>query len=105
MEFIETPVFTKRIAEILTDEEYRSLQESLIKNPKAGRLIPHGKGLRKYRWSAAGKGKRGGARIIYYLYLSEDIIYMLFPYRKSDQADLTKEQTKVLIEYLKEGVL
>ena len=105
MEFIETSVFTKRIVEILTDEEYRSLQESLVKNPKAGKLIPRGKGLRKYRWAASGKGKSGGARIIYYLYLTEDKIYRLFPYKKSDQEDLTAEQTKILINYVKEGVL
>ena len=105
MEFIETPVFTKRILEILNDEEYRSLQEKLIKNPMAGKLIPHGKGLRKYRWGALGKGKSGGARIIYYLYLADHKIYMLFPYKKSDQGDLTAEQIKVLSHYVKEGVL
>ena len=105
MEFIETPVFTRRIAEILTDDEYRSLQEKLVENPMAGKLIPRGKGLRKYRWALSGRGKRGGARIIYYLYLSEDKIYMLFPYEKSDQEDLTPEQMKTLIHYVKEGVL
>jgi len=105
MEFIETPVFTRRIAEILTDDEYRSLQEKLVENPMAGKLIPRGKGLRKYRWALSGKGKRGGARIIYYLYLSDDKIYMLFPYKKSDQGDLTAEQMKLLINYVKEGVL
>ena len=105
MEFIETPVFTRRIAEILTDDEYRSLQEKLVENPMAGKLIPRGKGLRKYRWALSGRGKRGGARIIYYLYLSDDKIYMLFPYRKSDQGELTAEQMKLLINYVKEGVL
>ena len=91
--------------EMLSDEEYRSLQEKLVENPKAGRLIRGGKGLRKYRWAASGKGKSGGARIIYYLYLSEDIIYMLFPYKKSDQGDLTADQIKILSDYVKEGVL
>ena len=43
MEFIETAVFTKRITEILTDNEYRSLQEKLVENPKVGKLIPQGK--------------------------------------------------------------
>ena len=99
MEFIETPIFTKRVMEILTDEEYRSLQLELLKNPKAGILISKGKGLRKYRWSASGKGKRGGARIIYYLYLLDEKIFMLFPYKKSDQEDLTSEQLKILINY------
>ena len=105
MEFIETPVFTRRISEILTDEEYRGLQEKLVENPKAGKLIPQGKGLRKYRWASSGKGKSGGIRVIYYLYLSEEKIYMLFPYKKSDQGDLTAEQTKALVAYVKEGIL
>ena len=105
MECIETPVFTKRITEIISDEEYRSLREKLVEDPQAGRLIPQGKGLRKYRWAASGKGKRGGARIIYYLYLSEEKIYMLFSYKKSEQEDLTKEQMKALVDYVKEGVL
>lgn len=105
MEFIETSIFTKRVTEILTDDEYRFLQIELLKNPKAGILISRGKGLRKYRWSASGKGKRGGVRIIYYLYLLDEKIYMLFPYKKSDQGDLTFEQMKILINYVKEGVL
>jgi hypothetical protein len=105
MQFIETSVFTKRIAEMLTDDEYHALQETLIQNPKAGLLIPGGKGLRKYRWATSGKGKRGGVRIIYYLYLAEDKIYMLFSYKKSDQGDLTAAQMKRLVDYVQEGVL
>ena len=104
MEFIETPVFTKWIVEVLSDEEYRSLQEKLIENPKLGKLIPHGKGLRKCRWAASGKGKSGGARIIYFLYLSEDQIHMLLAYKKSERGDLTREQMKILLDYVKEGV-
>ncbi len=105
MEFIETPIFTKRIREVITDEEYRSLQTALVKNPEAGALIPGGKGLRKIRWSIRGKGKSGGIRVIYYLFLRDEKIYMLFPYKKSNQGDLTTEQLKILIEFVKEGVL
>jgi hypothetical protein len=87
MQFIETSVFTKRIAEMLTDDEYHALQETLIQNPKAGPLIPGGKGLRKYRWAASGKGKRGGVRIIYYLYLPRIRFICSFP---------TKNPTRVI---------
>ena len=105
MEFIETDIFTKRIQEILSDEEYSYLQADLIKRPDAGSVIPGGRGLRKLRWSGSGKGKRGGIRVIYYLYLSEQQIYMIYPFKKSDQEDLTPDQLKILTQYVKGGVL
>jgi mRNA-degrading endonuclease RelE of RelBE toxin-antitoxin system len=105
MEIIETPVFTKRITSVLTDEEYRELQWALIVNPKAGDVIKGGRGLRKIRWQTAGKGKRGGLRVIYYVYTRDEKIYMLLPFEKSDQEDLTKEQLKILVNVVKDGVL
>ena len=79
MEFFETDIFTRRIQEILTDEEYSLLQADLIKKPDRGTLIPGAKGLRKLRWAAQGKGKRGGARVIYYWYTEDQPIYMIYP--------------------------
>lgn len=105
MVFIETPVFTARIKELLNDEEYMDLQKYLARVPKAGAVIPGGRGLRKLRWSEGNKGKRGGLRVIYYFYDSKRQIYMIYPFRKSDQADLTKEQLRLLAAYVKEGVL
>ena len=96
MEFFETNIFTKCIQAFLSDEEYSYLQGKLIKNPLAGKLIVGGHGLRKLRWSLDGTGKRGGARIIYYLY-SEEQIYMIYAFKKSDQEDLTAEQLKILV--------
>ena len=61
--------------------------------------------MRKLRWVIPGRGKRGGSRIIYYWYTQDEKIYMLLPYKKSEQEDLTKEQMKILKEYVKEGVL
>ena len=105
MEIIETPIFTKKIKDILSDDEYRRLQWALVVNPEAGPAIPAGRGLRKLRWAISGRGKRGGVRIIYYWYRQDEKIYMLFPYKKSEQEDLTKEQMKILIGYIKEGVI
>ena len=100
-EFVETEIFTRRCLEILEDEEYSLLQADLIRSPKSGDLIPGGKGLRKLRWAADGKGKRGGARVIYYLYLGEKKILMIYIFKKSDQVDLSREQLKMLAEYQK----
>ncbi len=96
MLIIETPIFTRRIQAILSDEEYRLLQAQLVQKPDAGKIIPGSGGLRKLRWSASGRGKRGGARVIYYWFVSNEVIMMLFAFPKNEQADLTPDQLKQL---------
>jgi mRNA-degrading endonuclease RelE of RelBE toxin-antitoxin system len=96
MLIIETPVFTRRVLEMLTDSEYRELQDFLAQYPDAGDIIPGSHGLRKLRWTISGKGKRGGTRIIYYWVRPRDTILMLFVFKKSERSDLTKDQLKTL---------
>jgi mRNA-degrading endonuclease RelE of RelBE toxin-antitoxin system len=105
MEIIEAPIFTKRILGVLSDDEYKELQWTLIANPLAGSVIPGGNGLRKIRWAIAGSGKSGGLRIIYYYLMKEAQIYLILAYKKSEQQDLTKMQLKMLSYYVKEGVI
>lgn len=102
MVIIETLVFTSQIQAELDTESYRLLQVALAQNPQAGALIKGTGGLRKVRWSARGKGKRGGARVIYYWHGGRDLLLMLLAYGKSDKEDLTKEQKKVLSTLVRE---
>ena len=97
MEFIETPIFTKLVGQLLSDDDYSDLQEALIGNPKIGHLIRGGNGLRKMRWlsSLGNRGKRGGVRIIYYN-ISNARILMIFGYAKSDQENMTTQQLNSL---------
>ena len=71
----------------------------MAENPKAGDVIPGASGLRKLRWRAAGRGKRGGIRIIYCW--SEHRLYMIFAYDKTEQGDLTIEQLRALRAHVK----
>jgi mRNA-degrading endonuclease RelE of RelBE toxin-antitoxin system len=86
---------------LLTDDEYRDLQNALIVQPNIGPVIPGGGGLRKMRWSYHGKGKRGGVRVIYYL-VTEDRILMVYIYPKGKQDDLTPEQLRRLRRIIEE---
>jgi mRNA-degrading endonuclease RelE of RelBE toxin-antitoxin system len=81
--FIETKLFTKLIADYLSDEEYSALQQALIANPEAGDLIPGSGGVRKLRWGVQGRGKRGGVRVIYYVRSHRGQIWMLTVYAKN----------------------
>ncbi len=99
---IETSIFTRQVQALLTDEEYRRLQMTLILHPDLGAVIPGSGGLRKVRWSLQGRGKRGGVRIIYYWAVSKDQILMLLMYAKNEQDNLTSEQLKVLRRIVEE---
>ena len=104
MLFTETPVFTRQIMKLLPDDEYRKLQQALIFNPDAGDIIRHSGGLRKVRWRCATRGKRGGIRLIYYWFVSEDEIYMLLAYGKSEKDDLSAKELKTLRGLVQEAV-
>ena len=72
MRFVETPIFTKEVVDLLDDDEYRALQLALIFRPEQGAIIPGSGGLRKLRWGGKGKGKRGELRVIYFQAKEED---------------------------------
>ena len=102
MVIVETSIFTRQVRALLTDDEYGRLQAHLFLHPDAGKLIPHSGGLRKVRWMAKGRGKRGGVRIIYYWAVRHDHILMLLIYAKGERDDLSAEQLKVLRRIIEE---
>ncbi len=73
---------------------------ALLADPEADDLIPAGHGLRKLRHPLPGRGKRGGARIIYYHISSEGLIYLVFAYAKNVREDLTRDQLKLLTQLI-----
>jgi hypothetical protein len=81
--FVETKLFTRLVQEYLSDDEYAQLQQALVADPEAGSVIAGSGGVRKLRWGIAGRGKRGGLRIIYYLRTQHGPIWMLTLYPKN----------------------
>ena len=81
--FVETRLFTRLADEYLSDEDLSRLQHYLNENPEAGDIIRESGGVRKLRWAAPGRGKRGGLRIIYYLRSTQGEIWLLTLYAKN----------------------
>lgn len=102
VELIETSTFTRQITALLSDEDYGAFQSRLAANPGLGALIKGGGGIRKIRMAVGSRGKRGGARVIYYWAVRKDVILLLYAYPKNVSADLTPKQVARLAKILKE---
>lgn len=96
--FIETPVFTEQITELLDDEDYRRMQEHLLIDPTAGNRMVGTAGCRKLRWRVSGRkgGKNGGMRVIYYFRNAANQIIFLLAYDHRSVDDLTPTQKRQL---------
>src|ERR1035438_1391750 len=88
----ETPFFLRKAADLLNEEERSELVVFVGANPDVGDVIPETGGVRKLRWSARGKGKRGGVRVIYYFYNEAFPLLLLTVYAKNQKANLTKAE-------------
>jgi len=95
----ETPIFQKYASDVWSDTERIEFINWIANNPEAGDVIPGSGGCRKVRWSSAGQGKRGGARVIYFN-ATEAAIWLLIVYKKAKFDNLP---TAFLVE-LKKGV-
>lgn len=102
MVLIETPVFTRQIQQLMNDEDYREFQNALISDPARGELVPGGGGIRKIRAGLPGRGKRGGARVIYFWQDAKERIFLLLAYAKSAKDNLSRKQVAQLRDIAKE---
>ena len=98
-EFVELPPFAAVREELFEDEaSYAEFQIYLCQHPQAGDVIPGAGGCRKIRWAARGKGKRGGARVVYFVRLGEGRIVLVAAYGKGERADLPRTWLRKLKE-------
>ena len=88
---VETPAFLAVTRKLMDDDERTELIDYLAWNPTAGDLIPGTGGVRKLRWALAGRGKSGGARVIYFHHDADMPLFALAAYAKNDRADLSQQ--------------
>jgi hypothetical protein len=88
---VETPEFLSATRKLMTDEERALLVDYLAYNPTSGDLIPGTGGVRKLRWGLEGRGKRGGARVVYFHHDASMPLFALTAYAKNERADLSQQ--------------
>jgi len=107
---VETPEFLSATRKLMDDEERAALVDFLAYNPTAGNLIQGTGGIRKLRWSLEGRGKRGGARVVYFYHNTDLPVFALTAYAKNVRANLSQSErndlrrlTKLLVESYGKG--
>ena len=93
---MQLPKFKAEATELIGADGIEALAVHLIDRPDAGDVIPGSGGVRKLRWAAKGKGKRGGARIIYLYVVIAARVYLMRCYAKNVKTDLTGDEKKQL---------
>ena len=78
----ETDIFKRYASEVWTEAEREEFVTWIAANPEAGAIIAGSGGCRKVRWATAGQGKRGGARVIYFLH-TDEVVWLLIVYKKA----------------------
>ena len=92
MAVVETPFFLRKAAALLDEDERADLVVFLGTYPEAGSVVPETGGIRKLRWAAPGRGKRGGFRVIYYFHNETIPVFLLTVYGKNQKANLTRAE-------------
>ena len=101
---METDEFLSATKKLMDNAERAELVWYLACNPTAGDVVPGTGGVRKIRWGLEGRGKRGGARIIFFFHDMEMPLYILEAYAKNDRVTLTQAECRELEQVTKQIV-
>lgn len=96
--------FERSVDGLLTEDEVAGLIAYLANRPDGGNVIPDTGGIRKLRWGARGKGKSGGARVIYFFRDLNMPLYLLTAYSKGEKINLTLREKVVMRDIVEEIV-
>jgi mRNA-degrading endonuclease RelE of RelBE toxin-antitoxin system len=94
--FIEQPVFTRLLLDVVHDDVYRKFQNELAANPEKGPVVKGSGGLRKARLALPGRGKSGGARVLYLWFPRQDTIVLYLIYTKGEMENVPAAQMKAI---------
>ena len=95
---IETNAYLRRAERLLTEEERAACLELIAYDPNCGEVMQGTGGVRKLRIALAGRGKRGGARVVYFFHNESIPVFLLDVFAKNEKANLTKAERNAMAE-------
>tara|TARA_B100000745_G_C20039522_1_gene354204 strand:- start:377 stop:718 length:342 start_codon:yes stop_codon:yes gene_type:complete len=96
---VELPEFQKRSSNLLKEDEKASIINYLAAHPQSGDIVQGTGGIRKLRWSAQGRGKSGGVRVVYYYHNGSIPLFLLTIFGKGEKANLSKAERNDLAKF------
>ena len=96
---VEMPEYLRKSVKLLTDPQRLSIINYLASHPASGDIMQGTAGIRKLRWSAQGRGKSGGVRVIYYYHNESMPIFLLTVFGKGEKANLTSSERNELSKF------
>ncbi|MDQ6926426.1 MAG: type II toxin-antitoxin system RelE/ParE family toxin, partial [Candidatus Eremiobacteraeota bacterium] len=96
LEFVHLPSYVRSAKGVIGDDEQRALEQMLVDDPTAGAVVAGTGGVRKIRVALQGRGRRGGARVIYVYRAAKGRVYLLLAYAKNQQATITAAEKRIM---------
>ncbi len=95
-EIVSLPAYETEVSAIMDDDERLAMEYFVACAPERHPVIPGTGGFRKARWALGGKGKSGGARVVYFYIAKPGCIYMARAYAKSNRQNLSEQDKRAL---------
>lgn len=93
---VETAAYLRDAEPFFNEEERAKIAAHIGSHPESGDIMPETGGVRKLRWGLEGRGKRGGARVVYYFFNESIPVFLLSVFAKNEKANLSKSERNAL---------
>ncbi|HEX3971938.1 MAG TPA: type II toxin-antitoxin system RelE/ParE family toxin [Stellaceae bacterium] len=98
---VETPTYLRDATKLLTEAERAAVVDTIAANPAAGVVIVGSGGVRKLRIALQGRGKRGGARVIYFYHGVALPVFLLALFAKNERDNLSEGEIGEMAKFVK----
>jgi hypothetical protein len=95
---VESNPYLAKAAKMLSEAERAAIVGFVAADPLGGAVIKGTGGLRKMRVALAGRGKRGGGRVIYWYHSPGYPAVLIWIFAKNEADDITDRQRKQFAE-------